>query len=116
MGQKWIAFIILLCLAATAFAAPQKTASKASPPIDQRTVSLDYKMGEIQAVFKDIAHQLGIALQADNSIGGKISLTMRNANVAQVMDPICQSFHCAWKVQKGTPPKLVITSKPATAH
>jgi hypothetical protein len=116
MNQKWIVFIVLLGLAATASAAPQKTTPKVSPPIEQRTVSIDYKMGDIQAVFKDIARQLGTDLQADNNIGGKASLTMRNAQLSQVMDMICHNFHCAWKVQKGTPPKLVITSQPAATH
>jgi hypothetical protein len=116
MHQRWIAFVTVIGLATAVFAAPQKTAPRGGEPIEGRTISLDYKMGEIQTVFKDIAHQVGADLQADTGIGGKVSLTMQNAQFSRVMDTICQNFHCTWKVQKGNRPKLVIASQPVPAH
>jgi type II secretory pathway component GspD/PulD (secretin) len=114
MRQKLMVLVLALTVGTAAFAASQ--GAPKAPAVADKTVSLDYKMGDIQTVFKDIAHQAGANLQADSGIGGKVSLTMQNAQLSKVMDLICQNFHCTWKVEPGNPPRLVIASVPNPAH
>jgi type II secretory pathway component HofQ len=119
MNRRTLLTSVVACIVALASGAlkPRATEARTGDPsptkVEDRTVSLDYQMGEIRTVLADIARQVQVELRADDAIGGKISLKTENSRISSIMDAICLNFYCNWKIEAGNPPALVVTSRPA---
>ncbi len=122
MSRNWIVLLIFLTVAcnpaselahrtdssmvgtsasSTDLAGHQGSSSGVGPTADateQPTVSLDYDKGAIKEVFADICEQIGAELDADPVIDGKVSLQVEGMALDEVMDWICTSFRCVWRL------------------
>jgi type II secretory pathway component GspD/PulD (secretin) len=100
-----LGFAGLLLVAAAARAEPG-----AGPGRLEDRVDLTLKNAAPEEVFRSFAKMLGAEATVDPGIHGPLSVELHNVRVQTLLDTVCESLGCRWKLVSGTPAKLQILS------
>lgn len=101
---------LLLLVAGTAWAEP-----KADPGKLEERVDLTLKNAAPEEVFRTFARMLGVEAVVDPGVRGPLSVELHNVRVRTLLDTVCESLGCRWRLEAGASPKLRILP-PAAAR
>ena len=76
------------------------------------SVTIQARHTEVQEILRTLAQQVGVQLQVDSAITGKMSLVTRDSKLEDAMDAICYSFDCKWQLDAGSRGLLVKSRQP----
>jgi type II secretory pathway component GspD/PulD (secretin) len=96
-----IALAGLLLAAATAGAEPGADPGKLEDRVD-----LALKNAAPEEVFRTFAKMLGVEAVVDPGVHGPLSVELHNVRVRTLLDTVCESLSCRWRLEAGSPPKL----------
>jgi type II secretory pathway component GspD/PulD (secretin) len=83
--------------------------------LDKR-ISLDLKDASVQNVFQLYQEILGVELEIDPTLDGKVSITFENITVRTSLTAVSESAGCRWELSDGDPPVLRVTCDHEAAH
>jgi type II secretory pathway component GspD/PulD (secretin) len=98
----WVCALLLL-VAGAAWAEP-----KADPGKLEDRVDLTLKNAAPDEVFRSFAKMLGAEAVVDPGVRGPLSVELHNVRVRVLLDTVCESLGCRWRLEAGSPPKLRI--------
>jgi type II secretory pathway component GspD/PulD (secretin) len=93
---------LLLLVAGAAWAEP------ADPGKLEDRVDLTLKNAAPDEVFRSFAKMLGVEAVVDPGVRGPLSVELHNVRVRILLDTVCESLGCRWRLEAGSPPKLRI--------
>ena len=67
----------------------------------QRRISVTYQGEAPASVFKAFADVLGYRLRLDGTVGGTVTLDVRNVSVETALRAVCESIGCRWRIDSG---------------
>jgi type II secretory pathway component GspD/PulD (secretin) len=92
---------LLLLVVGTVWAEP-----KADPGKLEDRVDLTLKNAAPDEVFRSFAKMLGVEAVVDPGVHGPLSVELHNVRVRVLLDTVCESLGCRWRLEAGSPPKL----------
>ena len=92
---------LLLLVAGAAWAEPEADPGKLEDRVD-----LTLKNAAPDEVFRTFAKMLGAEAVVDPGVHGPLSVELHNVRVRTLLDTVCESLGCRWRLEAGSPPKL----------
>lgn len=99
----------LLLLAAGAAPAEPRDARN---PLDER-VDMALKKAAPADLFDTFAKMLSAEAVVDPAVREPVSIELHNVRVRTLLDTVCESIGCRWRLEPGNPPKLRVMAAPA---
>jgi type II secretory pathway component GspD/PulD (secretin) len=96
-----LGLVCLLLTASAAWADPAADAGKLEDRVD-----LALKNAAPEEVFRTFAKMLGAEAAVDPGVHGPLSVELHNVRVRTLLDTVCESLGCRWRLESGSPPKL----------
>jgi type II secretory pathway component GspD/PulD (secretin) len=93
--------LVCLLLAPTAWADPAADPGKLEDRVD-----LALKNAAPEEVFRTFAKMLGAEAAVDPGVHGPLSIELHNVRVRTLLDTVCESLGCRWRLESGSPAKL----------